>query len=57
MELSELGNMLMGFIGGSGFGSIAMAFFAYKTGIKSKQKSKLELIEERLAQIESRIGL
>ena len=57
MELSELGNLLMGFIGGSGFGAITMAFLAYKTGIKTKQKTKLDMIEERLAAIEHRIGL
>lgn len=57
MELSEIGNLLAGFVGGSGFGSIAMAFFAYKTGVKNKQKSKLEIIEERLIEIERRLGL
>lgn len=57
MELSEIGNLLAGFVGGSGFGSIAMAFFAYKTGLKNKEKSKFDLLDERLTEIERRLGL
>lgn len=52
MELSEFGYCIISFIGGSGFGMMAMGYIAYTTGLKTKQKTRLDIVEERLIEIE-----
>ena len=57
MELSDLGQMLLSFLGGNGIGAVATSYVYYAIGKKRKNKQQLLTLADRVKRLEERVGI